>query len=259
MHNPDQPQYPQPPQHDPYPPYNRYQPDYPRRHGLPVLKIIGTMLLVMVIICGGLVTYVAYNFPKWAAALARGPLVAAIDQTDLPAEQKTIIKHNIARVAQAFQAGQISFSQLKSILARLADGPLSRLVMVEAVKYQYAQTHPVADDERAETMLVFERFQRGIVEGTISDAKLDKALGLIKQPAEQNRQLTEAEIKPFIDAMRAAVDEANIPTEPFQPDYAAEIEKAVVAVLGPGNPLTATRPATAPAALPTSPDPPAAE
>jgi hypothetical protein len=43
--------------------------------------------------------------------------------------------------------------------------------------------------------------------------------------------------------MGKAVESANIPAEPFQPDYAAEIDKAVTAVLGPDQSAVTTAPA----------------
>lgn len=231
--------------------YEQYSPSQhypqPHRHRIPVLKIIGTILLVLILICGGLVTYVAYNFPRWAASFARGPLVAEIEKADLPAEQKALLKHNITRVADAFEQGRMSFTQFKAILTNLASGPFFNLVQVEAIRHQYELAHPQSDDERAETMLLFDRFLRGIAEGAIPRGQIEEMLVPMREHNSKQRdgdnRLTEAELNQFIDAMRLAVESANIPAEPFQPDYATEIDKAVTAVLGPGRSAVTTAPA----------------
>ena len=139
----------------------------PKQRSLPVLRILGTILLVLVLICGGVVTLVAYNFPKWAASLARVPLVAAIDASSLPADQKAVIKQNLNRIADSAKRREISWSQFNSILDGLRKGPLFDLVMVEAMRHQYNLAHPVADDARRDTLLLFDRFERGIIEKSI--------------------------------------------------------------------------------------------
>jgi len=236
----DSPQYPQ----------HHLQPEPPHRRRFPVLKILGTVLLIMILICGGVVTYVAYNFPRFAASVIRGPLVASVDEVMLPDEQKASIKQNLNRLADAFQDRRISFTQFKTISRKLTEGPFFELITVEAMRYQYAQAHPVMDEARAETMLLFDRFQRGIVENAIPREQIRTILSLAQDPDEphstRDQPLTEAELKPFIDQMRKAVEEADIPAEPFTPDFAAEIDRAVSSVLGPGASFIATQPEAAP-------------
>lgn len=208
------------------------------------------MLLVMVLICGGLVTYVAYNFHRWTAGWVRGPLVTMVDDLDLPAEQKISIKQNLNRVADAFQERRISYTQFTTIFEKLADGPFFDLVVVEAARHQYGVLHPQMDAEREETMLVLDRLARGISEGTIPREQLEKLRRLVQDLNEEqddgSKAVTEAELKSFIDAARKVVEAANIPAEPFTPDFAAEIDKAVSTVIGPASidrPATQTAPA----------------
>lgn len=224
-----------------------YFPQQPPPRRIPVLKIIGTMLLVLIIICGGLVTYVAYNFRNWAAAFARGPLLTLVDEAGLPDVQKASIKQNLSRVADAFQSGRISYTQFTTIIEKLSQGPFFDLIQVEAMQHQYTLAHPQADAERQETMLLFDRFERGLVEGTIRPQEVRDVMALVHDPDQshadgKSKTVTEAELKPFIDAMRKAVETAKIPAEPFEPDFAAEIDRAVSAVLGPSATATSTAP-----------------
>jgi hypothetical protein len=225
------------------------QPDMTRqRHAIPVLKIIGTMLLILILICGGLVTFVAYNFPRWVSNFARGPLVAAIDQTRLPDDQKMLIKQNIARVADAYRDHRISYTQFQAILARLNNGPFFNLVGVEGMRLQYGNAHPADDEQRHETMLLFDRFARGIAEDRIPAARIQHVMSFVhdpdtKHPDPQRPGLSEAELEPFISAMRREVEAAGVPPGPFTPDFAGQIDRAVTAVLGPSASVLATRPA----------------
>jgi hypothetical protein len=227
-----------------------YFPQQPEPRRIPVLKIIGTILLVLIIICGGLVTYVAYNFRGWAAGFARGPLLAMVDEVGLPDEQKASIKQNLSRVADAFQSGRISYTQFTTIIEKLSQGPFFDLIQGEAMQHQYTLAHPQEDAERAETMLLFDRFERGVVENSIPRQQVQDIMALAHDPDQphadgKSNTVTEAELKPFIDAMRKAVESAKISGEPFEPDFAAEIDRAVSAVLGPSTPATSTAPAEA--------------
>lgn len=233
-------------------------PPQPERRRFPVLKIIGTVLLIMILICGGLVTYVAYNMRGWMVSFARGPLVQMVDEAGLPDAQKASIKQNLNRLADAFQAGKISYTQFTSVVEKLSQGPFFELIQVEAMKHQYTLAHPQEDAERQATLLMFDRFARGIVEQSIPTPEVQKVLALSHDPDEAHsggsKQVTEAELKPFIEAMTKAVEGAKIPAEPFEPDYAAEIDKAVTAVLGPSATATSTAPAAEQPAEPLLPE-----
>ena len=210
---------------------------HPRRFGTLVLKVIGAVLLIMVLICGGLVTYVAYNFRGWAASLAKTSVVAIVDETNLPAEQKSAIKSSVNRVADAYRQGQISHSQLTSILEHVTKGPTLALIVTESKRHDYSSLHANMDKERQKTMLLFDQFERGIVEQRIPQKKIDEIISLAGEAQKNSQHVaeepkTEADLKPFLDAMLKAVNEAKIPAEPFQPDFGAEIDKAVNAVLG---------------------------
>lgn len=234
---------------------NEAYPPMPERRRFPVLKVIATVLLIMILICGGLVTYVAYNMRGWMVRIARGPLVSMVDEAGLPDEQKASIKQNLNRLADEFEAGRISYTQFTSIVEKLSQGPFFELIQVEAMKHQYGLAHPQNDQAQQDTLVMFDRFARGVAERSIPAAEVQKVLALSHDPdethADGSKQVTEAELRPFIDAMIKAVEAAKIPVEPFQPDYAGEIDKAVNAVLGPSSPTTSTAPAaTQPAEMP---------
>ncbi len=234
-------------------PYPSYPPPLPQRRRIPVLKIIGTILLVMILICGGLVTYVAYNFRSWTAALIKGPAVTVVEQSNLPADQKTLIKQNLNRVADAYHDGRMSYTQFTTIISQLDKGPFFKLVSVESMRYQYSIAHPSMDAERAQTILLFDRFERGIAENAIPPHQVSQVMSLVHDPDRNHHRsgqtsrpaISEADLKPFIDAMRTAVEQAEIPAVAYQADFAGEIDKAVNTVLGPPPTTRATQSAPA--------------
>ena len=154
----------------------------------------------------------------------------------------------LARVADAYRDHRISYTQFKAILTRLNNGPFFSLVGVEGMRLQYGNAHPADDEQRRETMLVFDRFARGIAEDRIPAARIQQVMSLVHDPdakhaGQQRAALSETELEPFITAMRKEVEAAGVPPGPFTPDFAGQIDRAVTAVLGPAASMLATQPA----------------
>lgn len=203
----------------------------------------------MILICGGLVTYGSYQFQHWASAWALRPLLAAIDESHVPAAQKSTLKQNIARTTDEFQQGRMSYTQMKAILQSLYRGSFLSLLRLESLRYQYLALHPVIDAQHGQTMLILDRFERGVAEKTIPPGKVSEILALLPGTIADNDtapgKVTEADFKPAIEEMRKTCNTFRIPSEPYQPDFAAEIDQVVAAVMGtPMTRPTTTSPAT---------------
>jgi len=226
-------------------------PELSPRRGPSALKVIGLIFLVLILVCGGVVTVVAWNFKAWTASFARSALVTEIRNSSLSEDQKTRIIADIHRLSDAFEAGDLGFTQLGSTMQQLAEGPFFDLIIIDAVRAQYNTTVETDDKERDRAMRLFDRFQRGIVEETISDDEVDEILSLVTDEEddqrEQKENLTEAELEAFVAAMREQVDAANVPDEPYEVDFAGELEKVTTELLGPADktesdPTSATQP-----------------
>lgn len=209
------------------------------------LKIIALVLLVLVLLCGGAVTWIAYNAKSWMAERAKAPLLQVIDQSQLPEEQKARMRSSVTRLSDAFKAGRVKYTQLATLMARLAQGRFFDLISVERVRHQYRQAMPGDEETAAAAMLVFDRFERGIAEDTLSEQAITEVMSLVTSHNDKGVRvlkddLTQTELRAFIDAARTQADAAAVPAEPYDVDFASILEQAVDGVLGP--------PATAPAA-----------
>lgn len=226
-----------------------YEQPPPPRSGMRVLKVVGLIMLVLVLICGGAVTYIAWNAKSWMASFARGPLIQEIQKSSLPEEQKAGITHNINRLSHAFEEGRLSWTQLGEAMAMLTEGSFVDLMLIETVRARYNAQSSAGEDQKQAAMLVFDRFQRGIVEERITQKDLSEAMTLVTNTRQGQRelkeQLTDTELNAFVEAMREKADAAGIPQEPYQVDFAARIEQVTVDILG-EEPGASTQPAEAP-------------
>ncbi len=223
------------------------------RRGASALKVLAIIFLVLVLVCGGIVTYVAVNFKRLAAGWVRGPLIQAIQNSNLPEDQKASITANIDRLTGDFENGRISFQQLGRVGTELAEGPFINLIIVESVEARHVEMIELPPEQRDEVSLTFDRFERGICEDAITTDQVDEVLAVVSASDGQDirelkENLTEADLSAFVSAMKDKADEAEIPIEPYQVDFAAELQRVIDKVLGTGPATTQTAPAPTQAA-----------
>lgn len=234
----------------------------PQRGGMRALKVIGLIMLALVLICGGAVTYIAWNAKSWMASFARGPLVQEIQKSSLPEDQKAGITHNINRLSRAFEEGRLSWTQLGEAMAELTEGSFVDLMLIEAVRAKYNGQSSAGEEEKQASMLAFDRFQRGIVEDQISQKDLSEVMSLVTNTQNNQRELkqnlTDTELNAFVEAMKEKADAADIPQERYQVDFAGPIERVTVSILG-EEAGASTKPAEAADGEAPPAEPPAAE
>ncbi len=233
------------------------------RRGISLLRICMIIMLMMMVVCGGLVTYVVVNFKRWTAALMRGPLVTMVKSSDLPADQRDALTGIFNRLTDDFEAGRISYTQLGMVAGRLMEGPLPDLMIIEAVQSRYVEMAFPAE-ESAPALRTFARLQRGICEQTVPAAELREVMSLVSVDDGSGRRtvmenLTRTQLKAFMAAAQETVDRHGVPDEDYRPDYAGQVRRVVTAVLGEqAVPATAEAPATQPDSTepgPESPEP----
>ena len=220
-----------------------------RRYGK-VLRVFAIICLALVLTCGGVVTYVYLNFRSLAAGILRGPVMQQLQSADLPAGQKAGITRTIDRLTEDFKNDRLSYQQLAGIFERLGRGPFFVLVEMESARGQCLGACQPAGDERGRMARAFQRLGRGVVEGSVTPQRVEEALALIQMTDSDNHRafkpnITAREARLFVDRIRQDADQAGVPDEPYQVDFAGQFQRAVDAVL---------KPATAPAATQTRPD-----
>lgn len=209
------------------------------------LRIFAILFLVLILCCGGVVTYIYLNFRGLVAGIVRSPMLRQIQSAGLPADQKAGIIQTIDRLTRDFQEDRLTYRQLARIFEELGKGPFFALVEIESARNQCLNAAQLNAEQREEAVRVFQRLQRGVAEGRISTDQVRGALALIQMTDSDNQRvfkpnLTAPEAIAFIDRIRAETKEAGVPDEPRQVDFAGQLQRAADRVL---HPVSATRPA----------------
>lgn len=203
-----------------------------RQRGMSTLKVLGIVFIVFVLICGGIVTYVVRNARSMMVSAMRGPMITMINETQLPDDQKTRLTDTVNNMMDDFESGAMSMKQAGQIMVGLTEGPFFNLINVEMLRAKHQETIDLEDEERTEVTMTFDRFQRGIYEEEISDAKMESVLDKVskKDPNGEpmlKENLTEEELTDAVEKMKKAADEADIPKESYQVDFASELQRVI--------------------------------
>jgi len=210
------------------------------------MRVFAIICLALVLACGGAVTYIYLNFRSLVAGIIRGPVLQQIQSAELPADQKAGIARTIDQLTEDFKNDRLSYQQLAGIFERLGHGPFFVVVEMESAKSLCLGVCQPAAEERGRMSRVFQRLQRGVVEGSVPPQRAEEALALIQMTDSGKHRafkpnLTAREARLFIDRIRQDADQAGVPDEPYQVDFAGQLQRAVDAVLKPASPPAATQ------------------
>jgi len=193
--------------------------------------------------CGGLLVagcvagFLGYRWMdtegrKLGADAANQGITQAINQTDLPADQKKRIISRVNQLSEDFKAGKVSMEDLGHVAEKLAESPLLPLGSIVAAKAQYIDAAKITAQEKDAAILQLHRYARGVFEKKITTEQVGKSVEKIsvRQPGgklELKQSLTTLELQAFIADLRQGSDAANIPNEKFEVDIAAELIAAI--------------------------------
>ena len=192
--------------------------------------LIAVIVVLVLVVSGG--AYVYFNFKSLATKAVAAAIKAAVEEMDLPAEDKKQIIVRIDRLRDDFIAGKINEEQLERIFKRMTESPALPAGMVYFMQQRYVTNSPLNDAEKAAAKLTMQRVARGVYEKTISETELQALTAPLmkkndKGEPELKEQVTEAELREFLKLAEAAADKANVPREPFEINIIAEIDKAI--------------------------------
>jgi len=216
-----------------------------------LLRVVSIICLALILLCGGVVTYVYLNFRGLAAGLLRGPVLEKLRTADLPADQKTEIAAVIDRLSLDFRESRLSYSQFAEVFDRLERGPFFLLLDIESAKVRCLQALPATGPERQAATRTLERLQRGLVEGRLSAEKVQDVLSSIRASGPGNDQplkdaLTREEALAVIEKARRETNTANVPADPYAINFAETFRRAALGEAA-SQPATSPSTQTAPA------------
>jgi len=216
---------------------NSPQSQPPRRSGpnwLLALILIGLGFITLggVVVVGG-AWYLATNIQSWVVSLGREAIVAAINDSELPQEEKAELIVQVDRIVTAYKEHKINQADLQRVFEELQDSPPVKALALYGIEDQYLEGTELKPTEIEQGRRTFQRILRGIYEGKVSEDDFFNAL-----PDEDEDQIRPAANKPaensYDDDLRLSLarlkviaDNAGIPDEPFELKLSQEVKKIV--------------------------------
>lgn len=204
-----------------------------RRGG--ALKVLAIIFLVLVLVCGGIGTWIYLNFRSLVVGAVLEPMKAMIAQSNLPQDQKDRMTTQAEELAKDYEEGRISGTQMGLIAQALSEGPFFTLLQLDKVRTEYEKVCKPTEEDLAQAVLTFSRFQRGVVEETIRQGRIDDTMAdMLVEDAESKEvrsDLSAEELTAFVAQLKQEADDAGVPVEPYQADFAGLLEDAVNSVL----------------------------
>lgn len=224
--------------------------------------LVVAALFVLLLIAGGV--YLYKNFRGMAADAMHQVVQDAVEQSELPVEQKEGIMAEVGTLRDDFKSGKLSLQDAGRVMQELMRGPLVPVMLVSSIQDRHIEPSvALTAEEKQDAELQSQRFNRGLFEEKISRKTADAALAPVTDPTENpdvrvvKPTLTDAELRKYIADLKAAADAAMVPNEPYQVDIAGELRKTIDKALGRPPGTTPAAPSTKPAepAAPAAPAP----
>jgi hypothetical protein len=200
-----------------------------------VVGCLGVVLIVMVL-CGGGVWWASRNVERLVAMGVRQVIVALVNDSDLPQQEKTEVITQIDRVVDAFAEKKISQAELQQIGEELQKSPVFVVIGAWGLEKIFIEPSGLSDDEKQAAKRTLSRAMRGVMEKKISEQQFTGALpqtdqagalGKPPRPRPGNRQVTDAEVRKMIADLKQLADDAGIPDEEIAIDIGDEVKKVV--------------------------------
>jgi hypothetical protein len=222
--------------------WDRGQDDEVRETGVAPTCLAGCLVvLVLVVVSGaGVVWYLFKKGPAMLAEFARGQIVEAVEESELPKKQKQQIVQQVNRVVEAFQAGEIDGQDLERAIEAIVKSPIMGLLAVLALNEEYVKPSGLSEEEKTHADLILQRVARGVIEEQLKLEQLRPAMHIIaaeKRPGEWElkKSVSDHELRDFLDKCNDLADGAQLSDEPFQVDVGAEVKRIVDKVLASGE------------------------
>jgi hypothetical protein len=208
----------------------------PEKKGLSGCAIAGigcAVIVVLGLIAAVLVGFwVANNAREFGTDLAVSAMKEGLNELEVPDDQRKRMHARIDDVGQQFKDGKLEIEQVMAIFKKLSESPILPAGVSLFVKRVYIRDSGLDEEEKAAADIAIQRFSRGVIDGSIPEAKREAVLDMIStKDMNGNRQfqqkLTDDELRAFIKAVAETADEAGVPTAVPEINFADEFDKAI--------------------------------
>lgn len=194
------------------------------------------VLVVMVLLCGGGMWWASRNVERLIAMGVRQVMVALVNDSDLPAQEKTEVIAQIDRVVDAFAEKKISQKELETIGNELQNSPVFVVIGAWGLDKMFIEPSGLSADEKQAAQRQLNRAMRGVMEKKISEDDFTKALpqdaqagppGQPPRPRPGNQPVSDTEVRKMVADLQKLADDAGIPNEDLNIDIGDEVKKIV--------------------------------
>jgi len=214
------------------------EPDPPKSKGGGCLKGCLIAVVVLLLLTAVSTWYASHNWRGWAGSLSRTMVNGVLDETELPAEEKTEILEQVERVITAFEEGSLTSTQAEDLLTQLAESPLSAPVIAFFIEKKYFDSSGLSDEEKEAGRMTLRRCVRGLFDGELTEDDADAVLSHIgTKDSDGNWEfrddVTDEELREFLAEAKERADNVGVAETVEEVDPSDEIKRIVDSVLNP--------------------------
>tara|TARA_R110002072_G_scaffold303140_1_gene495553 strand:- start:22866 stop:23711 length:846 start_codon:yes stop_codon:yes gene_type:complete len=208
----------------------------PKKKGLSGCAIAGIGCGVIVVlgliaaVVGGL--WIAENAREFGTDIAVAAMKEGLNELEVPDDQRKRMHDRIDDIGQQFKDGKLELEQVGAIFKKLSESPILPAGVSLFVKRVYIRDSGLDEEEKTAADIAIQRFSRGVIDNSIPEAEREAVLDMIstKKPdgnREFKEKLTDDELRAFIEAVTKTADEAGVPAEVPEINFADEFDKAI--------------------------------
>ncbi len=206
--------------------------DAPKKSWWPTCLIGCFAMFVIMLIAGGIgIWFLAKKGPAVLAELARTGLTTAVNESDLPEEEKKQVVAQVDRLVDGFKSGEITGDELGAAMQEVMQSNVMGGFIVAGFKAQHIDNGNLPEEEKAAAGRSLERLWRGMDEGKISMDDLEPLMNIVATKNgdtwQMKQSLSEDEVRQFVSKSAEIADQAAIPDEAYPIKISETLKKFV--------------------------------
>ena len=197
---------------------------------LSLLLIGGGVLLICCVLIVGAIWYAVSSVEGWMVGLGREGIVAMVEESDIPAAEKTEVIEQVDRVVAAYKANEIDSTDLERLLTSMDDSFLMTYISYYSIQEYLLEDSDVPAEEQEALKLAWRRIAHGMFTGKITREEFENVLPIAEQfaeAAEDSDEARNAALHLWHTTMTKLADKAGVPADPPAVDIGDEAKKLV--------------------------------